>query len=444
MNISKENIDALNAVLTIEFEKADYQPKIDKATKDYGKRVALKGFRPGHAPVQMIKKMYGTQIAVDVINKTVGEALTNYIQENKIDLLGEPLPNEKQEPIDFDKELDKLTFRFDLGIAPELDLNIDDKVVVPAYTITVDDKAVDDQVNNICQRYGRHESVEAVGEDSLVKGVLVVGDITNDKCVASISLIKDEAEKKNFVGKKVGETISFDIRKTFVENREIAYMLGIKEDEAAAVNGEAHLTLTEVTDYKKAELNQDLFDQVYGKDAIKDEAAFRAKVKETLAKANAMSEDYRFSVDVRNTLMGMVSFDLPEAFLKRWLTVVNKDNDKFTPDVLTNEFPKFLEDLKWQVVKNNVIRKNEIKIEREDILGYAKKVTKAQFMQYGISDIPEEQLTQYASSLMQKEDQRSHLLDGAAEDKVVEFVKGKAKVESKTVSQDEFNKLFEK
>ena len=444
MNISKENIDALNAVLTIEFEKADYQPQIDKAIKDYGKRVALKGFRPGHAPASMIKKMYGTQVAVDVINKTVGEALTNYIHENNIDLLGEPLPNAKQEPIDFDKELDKLTFRFDLGLAPEVDLTIDDQIAIPAYTITVDDKAVSDQIDNIRSRYGKHESVEAVGEDSLVKGVLEVGELSNEKCVASVSLVKDEAEKKNFVGKKVGEAVSFDIRKAFVENREIAYLLGIKEDEAASVNGAAKLTLTEVTDYKKAELNQELFDQVYGKDEIKDEAAFRDKVKETLAKANAMSEDYRFSVDVRETLMSKVSFDLPEEFLKRWLTVVNKDNDKFSQDVLDNEFPKFLEDLKWQVVKNNIIRKNEIKIEREDVLGYAKKVTKAQFMQYGIGDIPEDQLTQYASSLMQKEDQRSHLLDGAAEDKVVDFVKGKAKLESKTVSQDEFNKLFEK
>lgn len=446
MNISQENIDALNAVVTIEFDKADYQPKADKALKEQAKRVNIKGFRPGHAPVAMVKKMYGTQVLVETINQLVGEALSNHISDNKLDILGEPLPNADQQPIDFDKEFDKISFKFDLGLSPEVAVNVDKALKVPAYTITVDDKSIDEQVSNITSRFGAQAPVEVSSEKSMLKGAIELGENKNENGITSVEVIKDEAQKALFVGKKVGDVVEFDIRKTFAEDSEVAYLLGIEKEQAAAIaeGSMAKMTISEVSEFKAAEVNADLFKKVFPKEDITEEAAFRTKVAEQLTNSNAFAQEYRFSVDARKSLMAAAGdIQLPEEFLKRWLTAVNKDNEKFTPEVLVNEFPKFAEDLKWQVVKNRVARANDLKLANEDMLAFAKKSVRMQFMQYGLTDIPEENLVEYASNMLKNKEQISHIAEGALEDKIVAFVKENAEVEAKTVSQEEFGKLFE-
>lgn len=445
MNVSKENIDELNAVLTIELEKADYEPQVEKGIKDYGKRVAIKGFRPGHAPAGMIKKMYGKSILVETIDRMIGEELSKYIKDNNLDILGEPLPNEKQEPIDFDKDLDKITFKFDLGLSPEVNVDVKN-ISIPAYTITIDDKAIDEQIQNIAGRYGSHAPVEVSSENSLLKGVVTSGETKNEKALASVAVIKDEAEKAKFIGKKAGDTVEFNIRKAFADDTEVSYLLGISKEEAAAVAEDAVATIaiSEVSEYKNAEVNKELFDRVFPDGSVADEAAFREKIKEQLAASNAFAEEFRFGVDTRkNILAAAGDIKLPEEFLKRWLTVVNRDNKNFTPDVLTNEFPKFLVDLKWQVVKNRTAKQNDLHIDYNDVLNFAKKTAKAQLMQYGISNYPEDQLASYAESMIKNEEQRQHLTEGAVEEKIFAFAKENAKVESKAISQDDFNKLFE-
>ncbi len=446
MNISKENIDALNAVLTLEFDKADYTANVDKATKEYGKKVALKGFRPGHAPASMIKKIYGKSILVDEINKLVSDTLSNYIKDNNLDILGEPLPNKDQQPIDFDQELDTITFKFDLGLSPEFDIDVNKDIKVPAYKITVDDEAVNKQIKNYASRLGTNVDGEQTSEASMIKGILTLGETKNAESLASISVIKDDAEKAKFLGKKVDDVIEFDIRKAYPDNTEISYLAGIsKEDAEKIAEGTiASFKITKITDFKDAEINQELFDRVFPDDKIADEQAFRAKVKDTIEKTNAFAEDYRFNIDARKAAMDKVGdFQLPEEFLKRWLTVVNKDNEKFTPEVLTNEFPKFLKDLKWQVVKNRIGKKNDIKIEYKDIVEFAKKTARAQFMQYGITNIPEEQLAQYAANMLANKEQVNHLSEGAVEDKIIALFRDKADVENKEIKQEDFNKLFE-
>lgn len=446
MNVSKENIDELNAVLTIELDKADYEPKVEKGIKDYGKRVAIKGFRPGHAPAGMIKKMYGKSILVDTIDRMIGEELSKYIKDNNLDILGEPLPNEKQEPIDFDKEIDKITFKFDLGLSPEVNVNVDNTLSIPSYNITIDDKAIDEQIQNIAGRYGSHAPVEVSTENSLLKGVATLGETKNEKALASVAVIKDEAEKAKFIGKKAGDTVEFNVRNAFADDTEVSYLLGISKEEAAAVAADAVATLaiSEVSEYKNAEVNKELFDRVFPDGSVADEAAFREKIKEQLAASNAFAEEFRFGIDARKNIMAAAGdVKLPEEFLKRWLTVVNRDNKNFTPDVLTNEFPKFLNDLKWQVVKNRTAKKNDLHIDYNDVLNFAKKTAKAQLMQYGISNYPEEQLNAYAENMVKNEEQRQHLTEGAVEEKIFAFAKEHAKVESKAISQDDFNKLFE-
>ncbi len=445
MNISKENIDALNAILTIEFEKADYEPKVEKAIKDYGKRVAIKGFRPGHAPAGMVKKFYGKSILVDQINNLVGETLSSYIKDNNLDILGEPLPNKDQQPIDFDGEIDKLTFKFDLGLSPDVNVALDKNLNIPAYTITIDDAAIDEQVNNIASRFGSHVPVEVSTADSLIKGEVTTGELKNEKGLLSVTVIKDEAQKALFIGKKAGDTVEFDLHKTCQDDKEIKYLLEISDEQAAAIPADAKATfvISEVSEFKPAELNAELFNRLYPDGKVADEAAFRAKVKEQLEASNKMAEDFRFNVDAREAIMKAAGdFNLPEEFLKRWLTAVNKDNDKFTPEVLTNEFPKFVGDLKWQVVKNHIAKALDVKIEFQDVLDFAKKTASAQLMQYGITNLPNEQLEQYARNMLQNEEQRNHLAEGAVEEKIFAIAKQNANVEQKTINQEDFGKLF--
>lgn len=446
MNISRENVDELNAVLTIEFEKADYEPKVDKAVKDYGKKVAIKGFRPGHAPASMIKRMYGKSILVDQVNTLVGETLSNYIKENNLDILGEPLPNKDQQPIDFDKEVDKLSFRFDLAISPAVSVGVDKSLTIPSYTIVVDDDAVKEQVENIVARHGGHVPVEVSTEASLIKGTVSVADFKNDKGLLSVTVIKDEAEKAKFVGKKAGDTVEFDLRKACPDNKEISYLLGVSDDEAAAIAADAVATIeiSEVSEFKNAELNAELFSRLYPDGGVADEEAFRARVKADLEKSNAMAQDYRFSVDARAAMLNAAGdIKLPEEFLKRWLTAINRDNDKFTPEVLDKEFPKFLDDLRWQIVKNSVAKALDVKVEFADVLEFAKKSTRAQFMQYGLTNLPDEQVDKYAQNMLRDEEQRNRLAAGAADDKIFAYAKENANVEAKSVTQEQFGQLFE-
>lgn len=442
MNISKENIDALNAVVTIDLAKADYEPKVEEALKNYRKKASMPGFRPGHVPANMIKKMYGKSALVDEVNKLIGETLNKYIADNKIDILGEPLPSEKMEPIDFDKEQDNLQFKFDLGLAPEIKLELNDKLKVVYYNVDITDQMVDDQVKMVTSRFGKNEIVETVGTDSLLKGS-IEGAFNNESAVMSTKVIKDETEKAKFVGKKIGDTVKFDIKKAFPNDTELSYLLNISKEEAANVEGEYTLTIKEITEFKDAELTQEIFDQVYGEGTVKSIEEFKAKTKEALASTNAIEEDYRFSLDLKKTILEKLKIELPEAFLKRWLEIVNRGNDKFTPDVLENEFPHFVEDLKWQVVSNNIVKSNNLKIDAEAIKTFAKKTARMQFMQYGLTSVPENYVDNYAENILKNEEQRQHITEGAINDIVIGFVKGKIKLDNKTISRDEFNKLFE-
>ncbi len=444
MNISKENIDELNAILTIEFEKADYEPKVEKAIKDYGKKVSLKGFRPGHAPVAMVKKFYGKSILAEQIDDLVSTTLSTYINENKLNVLGNPLPNKEQQPIDFDGALDTISFKFDLGLAP--DTRVDIKALsIPSYSIEISDADVEEQIKNITSRYGSHVAVETSSADSLVKGVVSVGDFKNEKGLLSVTVIKDEEQKALFIGKKAGDTVEFDLHKTCADAKEIQYLLEISEEEVAGIAADAKATIviSEVQDFKPAAIDSELFTRLYPDGSVTDEESFRANVKKQIESGNKLAEESRFDVDARQAMMSAAGdIKLPEEFLKRWLTVINKDNEKFSQEVLEQEFPKFVEDTKWQIVKGDLVKANDIKIEYQDVLEHAKLTTRIQFMQYGINNIPEAQLEEYARGMLQKEEQRQRLAEGAVEQKLFDFVKQNANVEQKAISRDEFGKLY--
>ncbi|MCR5695900.1 MAG: trigger factor [Marinilabiliaceae bacterium] len=446
MNISKENVDELNVVLTLTIDKADYEPKVEESLKNYRKKVSMPGFRQGHVPAGLVKKMYGKQVLADEINKLMGESLQTYIKDNNLDIVGEPLPSEGQEPIDFDKEIDSISYKFDLGLKPAVELELNDKVKVPAYTIEISDKDVDSYIHDNVARLAQKVDAAKVGADSFVEGALEQAEgFKAENAYIGVRQIKDEAEAKKIKGAKVGDVVNIDLRKAFVEDSFISYILGITAEEAAKVNGEYALTINKISEYKDPELDQKVFDQILGEGVVSNVDDFKAKMKERIASNNALEEEYRFMLDLRETLLKSLKLSLPETFLRRWLTAVNVGNKEFSQEVLDKEFPNFLEDLKWQVVKNAILKKNDIKITPDDVLAFAKKSIKAQFAQYGIANIPEDKLEAYAQSqIRENKEQYEHMVEGASNDVVVKFAKEHVKLDSKNVKRDAFNKLFEK
>ena len=454
MNIEKEQIDDLNAVVHITLEKDDYEPRVETVLKDYRKKVNMPGFRPGKVPASLVKKMYGKAVLVDEINKLVSENLSSYITENKLDILGEPLPSEKQQTIDFDND-EQFKFSFDLGLTPEVEVKLTKREKLPFYNIEVTDDMLDGQKKNVTSRFGTTEPREEAGEKSMLKGDFVQLDqkgepledgIKAEDAVMSTAIIKTEKEKKKIVGAKVGDEIVFEPKKAFPNDTEISYLLKISKEEAAALEGKFRFTVKEITEYIDPELNQELFDKIFGPGKVTNEEEFTAQVKEDLENTLKMESEYKFTLDAKEKLMGKVDMKLPEEFLKRWIkaTNQNKEEQDFTDEQIDQEMPRFLEDLKWQIIRNQLIKENDLKVEQQDVIDFAKKSAKLQFMQYGLNNVPDEHIESYAMDMLKNEDQQRSMAEGAINDKVMDFVKEAVKVEEKEVSRDEFNKLFEK
>ncbi len=452
MNISKENIDELNAVIKLTVEKEDYESRVGDVLKDYRKKATVPGFRPGKVPTGMIKKMYGKQVLAEQVNKIVSEEISKYLYESKLDLLGEPLPSETQTTIDFETQ-ESFDFNFDVAIAPVFEVKLSKREKLPYYSIEVTDEMLDQQVKQATSRFGTSETVEEAADESMIKGDFVQLDqagnaleegIKAEDAVVSPVSIKNEEVKAKLTGVKVGDTVVFNPKTAFEDAAQISHMLKVSPEEAAQIDGDYQFVVKEITNYVAAELNQDVFDQVLGKDIATTEEEFIAKVKSDLEKTLSFESEYKFSLDAKDKLMKKIDIALPEAFLKRWILTVNHDKEEITPESLENDMPKYLEDLRWQLIKNNILKTNEIKIEEADVLEVAKKSAKMQFMQYGLSNIPEEHLENYAKDIMNQEEQRRNMSETAAQDKVLAFVKEAVKIEDKTVNREDFNNLFEK
>ncbi len=451
MNISKENIDDLNAVVKLTVEKEDYEKKVDDVLKDYRKKANMPGFRPGKVPFGMIKKMYGKHVLADEVNKIVSEEISKYLYESELNILGEPLPSESQDVIDFETQ-DNFEFNFDVAIAPEFEVKLSKREKLNYFTIEVTEDMLEQQLKQATGRFGSTETVEESGEESMLKGDFVQLDqdgnpladgINAADVVLSGTSVSDDAKAK-LSGSKVGDVIALNPKTTFTDAAQISYMLKVSDEEAKQIDGDFRFTVKEITNYIPAELNQELFDQVLGEGVATTEEEFKAKVKEDLEKTLSFESDYKFSLDAKDKLMNKIDINLPEAFLKRWILTVNHDKEEITEESLEKEMPKYLDDLKWQLIKNEILKVNEIKIEESDVIEVAKKSAKMQFMQYGLSNIPDEHIENYAKDMIKQEEQRRNMTETAAQDKVLAFIKEAVKIEETTISRDEFNKLFEK
>lgn len=447
MNVEKVIIDAVNAQIKITLEKADYQESVNKTLRSYRQKAQIPGFRPGMAPMSLIKKMYEKGVTADELNKTLSDSLFNYIKDNNLNILGEPLPSESQVAQDLDGE-GPFEFIFDIALAPELNYTLNKKDSIPYYNIIVTDEMVDSQVKAYASRGGRYEKVEDFQMGDSIKGNLVEISEAEDAVKVEDALMlpsffKNEDEKAKFNGAKVGDVITYNPHKANDGNEaELASLLRLPKDVAKDVTSDFTFEIKEINRFVEGELNQELFDQIYGEGVVDSVEAFRAKVKEDITSQFAPESDYRFMVDAEEKLVNKLKdVVFPEAFLKRWLLVA--DNKK-TAESIDADMPKMIEELKWHLMKEDIIKKNNIKIEAEDVMAMAKTITKAQFAQYGMANVPEELLEQYAGEMMKKPEQARNLQDQAMSQKVAEFLKGAVKLNVKEISTEDFNKLYEK
>ncbi len=449
MNIVRKDIDSSNATITISIEKADYSEKVEKTLRDYRKKANIPGFRPGMVPLGLLKKMYGKSILAEEINKILSDELYKYIQDNKINMLGEPLPNETdQQDIDFSTQED-FEFVFDLGLAPEFEVELNKKDKVKYYQITPSEEMINNQIKSYTGRYGKYVQEESVEEKDMVKGTLTElaegkvkeGGIQVQDAVLTPAYMKDEASKALFAGAKVGDVITFNPKTAFENEAEISSLLKISKEEVAEVTADFQFTIEGITRYHEAEIDQELFDKVYGEGVVKSAEEFTEKIKANIQETLAQDSEYKFGIDAREVLVKKYdSLAFPDAFLKRWLLASNKN---LTEETLEADYPKMIADLKWQLIKDKIAKSNDIKVEKDDVEDFGRKIARSQFAQYGMIGMDDAILDNYVKDMLKKEETLKNIIDKVAENKVLDIIKNAVKVDTKEVSIEEFNKMFE-
>ncbi|MCY1632785.1 trigger factor [Marinifilum sp. D737] len=449
MNITKTNIDDLNAVIKLQIVKEDYESRVNDVLKDYRKKANINGFRQGKVPMGVIKKMYGTPVLADEVNKLLSEELMKYIRENDLKILGEPLPNEtEQKEINWEKDTD-FEFAFDIALTPEYTLNLSKRDKMTFFKIAVDEKMIENGVEMHARRFGSNEPAEAVEEKELLKGnyaqvdaegKLVEEGITSEDVAISLEYMADEDAKKKFVGAKKGEVVVFNPAKAFANKTDLASMLNISKEEAETLDADFQFTITEINKFVNAELNQELFDKVFGEGTVSSEEEFKNRIKEDIEKQLVNDSDYKFLIDAKEKLVKKSKMDLPEAFLKRWIIATNKEMNE---EQVEKDFANYVDEFKWQLIKNRLTEENELKVEQEEVMEFAKQQALMQFQQYGMMEVPEEYLTNYAQQMMQNQEEQRKIYERMIDNKIVEFLKGAIKIEEKEVSTEEFNKMFE-
>lgn len=450
MNISFECPDKVNGLMTITIEEADFSADVEKTLKDYRKKANYPGFRPGQVPMNLIRRQYGSAVKMDVINKKLGESLQKYLSDNNINMIGEPLASEKQEPQDLEKDA-PYTFVFDIAVAPEFDVTLGQDDTVDYYDITVDDKVIDDQVSAIASRAGKYEQVDDYQDNDMLKGDLreldaegntLEGGITVEGAVLMPSYIKVDDQKKLFDGAKKGDIITFNPRKAYPESDvEVSSLLKIKKEEVAAHTGDFSFQITEISRFKAHEVDQELFDLVLGKDEVKTEEDFRKKLGEMVKEQLDKSADFRFLYDVRayaEKKVGDLTF--PDALLKR---IVKQNNPKASDEDLEKNYEPSVKELKWSLIQNKLATQFSIKVEDADVKNAAKEMARMQFAQYGMNNVPEEYVDNYTDELLKKRENVNNFVQRALDAKLTAAVKDAVKLNKKAISLDDFNKLAE-
>ena len=449
MNITFEAPDKINGLMSITLESADYQPEVEKTLKDYRKRANIPGFRPGQAPMGMIKRQFGTSVKVDAVNKILGEKLYDYVRENKIQMLGEPLPSEQQEALDFESD-QPMTFKFDIAVAPAFEAKLSAKDKIDYYNITVDDKMIDQQVEMYQSRSGQYEKVEQFDAEQrdMLKGDLREmgkdGGIEVSDAVLMPQYIKVEEQKKLFDGCKLGDIITWNPRKAYPESDvELSSLLKIQKEDIKDHEGDFTFQITEISRFVKAELNQDLYDQTFGEGTVKSEKEFRQKIADTISQQFKADSDYKFLLDVRAHMEKKVGkLEFPEAILKRVMKNNNKDR-KDVEEFVEKNFEASIKELGWHLIKEQLVATQGIKVDDNDLKQVAKEAASAQFAQYGMSNVPDEYLENYAQEMLKKRENTDGIVDRAVDVKLTAALKNVVKLNEKDITLEDFQKMLQ-
>jgi trigger factor len=450
MNITLKNSDSVNATITVAIEKEDYQPQVQKALSDIRKNVVIDGFRKGNGPKSRIEAQYGKSVLVDEINQLVTQKLFDYIKEQNLNILGEPLPNRtERKPLDFDNQ-ENYEFTFDVALFPEIDTQLTKDDKVPYYQIIVEDEMIEQQINYVKSCYGTHEEADSVEENDMVKGTIIElnedatekeDGIKNETAMLIPRLMKDEAEKAKFAGAKLEDAIIFNPYKAYDGNEaELSSFLVIEKEDIVNHQGDFSFLVKEITRYKEAELNQELFDEIYTPGVITSEAEFREKIKEQIIKGSIPDSDYKFYLDVRQLLLDKAKdVQFPDAFLKRWLLESNAINAKET---LEEDYPVLLNVFKIQLIKDKIINENKIQIEKDEIRQRLTGMTRAQFEKHGIN-IPESVVENHVNDMLKNEKNVRNVADRIIEDKLIEILKTQVTLEPKEITVEALRSFFE-
>lgn len=447
MNISFDNSAKVSGKLTLVVEEADYKKDYDKTIKEQVKRANIPGFRPGKAPRAMVERQIGPSVLVDTLNKLVGEKMYEYIQSEKINMLGEPLPAEEQVQIDLDKPA-PYTFIFDIALAPEINVTLGAEDTIPYYTIDVDDKLVDQQVQMFASRGGSYEKVEEYQDNDMLKGDLRQLDAEGNTMETGIAVseavvmpkyIKNEEEAAKFADVKLGDIITFNPRKAYENDTELAAFLKVEKEQVFMYTGDFSYQVTEISRYKPHAIDAELFEQAYPGQEIADEAAFRARVAEDIKGQLAQSSEFRFMMDVREAAVAKVGeVKYADDLMKKIMLANNKDKGE---DFVEKNYEGSIKELTWSLIKNKLAEAAEVKIEDADIKDAAKEMARMQFAQYGMTNVPEEYLDNYVQEILKKREQVDSLVERAVDVKLAAALKSAVKLDEKSISLEDFNKL---
>lgn len=446
MNITQEKINKLNSVLTVKIQPDDYRERVEKAIKSQAKKAKLPGFRPGMVPSSHIKRMYGKSILVDEINNLLSDTLNNYINENKLEVLGQPLPK-----VDGSKEFnwdynDEFEFNYELGLAPEFELNFSSSDKLPYYQIKVDAETLESRTKNLRKSYGKMTNPEVSADEDVLYSELeqlspdgsVFEDGISNTASVRIDLVKDEAIKKSLIGLKVGDVVDLDLQKAFENNETvIAKLLNIPEGDAKDLQSKFRITVKNINRLEESDLNQEFFDKIFPEGNITTEEEFKNKITEELEGMMAQNADQKLHNDLVNFGLEKVKLELPDEFLKRWL---KETNQNISGEELESGYGDFARNLKWTLIENKIIKENQIEIKYEDVLASAKQKLDAQFRMYSPQALPEEQLTQYTVQFLQNKENANRTFEEVKGQKVFEYLKSVITLDKKEI---EYNKFIE-
>ncbi|MFY0712487.1 trigger factor [Seonamhaeicola sp. NFXS20] len=436
MNITRENLDALNAVVKVDIAKEDYSDKVEKILSDYRKTANIPGFRKGHVPMGMVKKQYGKAVLVDEVNKLLQDALNKYLTEEKLDVLGQPLPKPQD---DIDWNADGFTFEFELGLAPEFEVNLKSKKAITHYNIIADDKMIDEQIERIQKQYGKLVSQDTVEKDSEITGTFKNEEKEIENTVTiTLDKFKGKTTEKQFIGAKVGDVVTLKTKGLYSDEHELMHALKLGHDEVHGLDIEVTFTITEINKRELADLDQELFDKLFGKDVVKTVTELKAKIKEDAEKQFVQQSDQKLLNDVTEYLIENTKFDLPAEFLTKWMaTAGEKEMDEAQAK---EEYEKSEKSLRYQLIEGKLIEENDIKVTMDDIKNHAREMIKGQMAQFGQMNPSDKELDDIAARVLSNQDEARRISEQLVSQKLLELYKEKANIKVKELSYENFVK----